>query len=137
MNKYTIENLREGTTESFEVSITEEMYERFREISGDVNPLHNDTDYAKKKGYKDKVCYGLLTSSFYSTLAGVYLPGEHSLIHSIDIKFLKPVFAGDKLVITGKVSEIFAEMQMIVVKAKIENQNSKIVSKAAIKILIT
>jgi acyl dehydratase len=50
--------------------------ERFREDSGDINPLHLDRDYARARGFPDVVVYGLLASSFYSTLVGVYLPGD-------------------------------------------------------------
>ena len=49
----------------------------------------------------------MLTSSFLSTLAGVYLPGKYSLIHSVEILFKKRVFLKDSpLVIKGTVSEI-------------------------------
>ena len=47
----------------------------------------------------------MLTASFLSTLAGIYLPGEKSLIHSVETKMIKPVFIGDELIVTGKVSE--------------------------------
>ena len=64
----------------------------FMTITGDKNPLHTNLEYAKEKGYSEKVVYGMLTSSILSTLAGMYMPGEHSLIHSVEINFVKPVF---------------------------------------------
>lgn len=84
MNEYTYEQIAEGHTESFQVTLTEEMMEQFLRITGDVNPLHRDAAYARTRHYADKVVYGMLTSSFYSTLAGVYLPGKYSLIHSVE-----------------------------------------------------
>ena len=39
MNDYRYEDLKIGMTESFDVSITEQMLETFRQLSGDENPL--------------------------------------------------------------------------------------------------
>lgn len=79
----------------------------------------------------------MLTASLYSTLAGVYLPGKYSLIHSIDnISFKKPVYAGDTLTITGTVKEKQEDLNLILVSVKIMNQNQKLVSKAEMKILV-
>ena len=97
MNKYKFEDIKIGMEEKFQVSITEDMVNSFCKITGDINPLHNDLEYAKSKGYQEKVVYGMLTSSFLSTLAGVYLPGKYSLIHSVEILFKKPVLISDNL----------------------------------------
>lgn len=138
MNKYVFSELTVGHTESFEVVVTKEMEDAFRSITGDLNPLHQDDVFARQAGngkFKGHVCFGMLTASFYSTLAGVYLPGEHSLIHSLDIKFQKPVYAGDKLVVTGEIADKEDGLKLILVKAQIKNQRAQSVSKAAIKIL--
>ena len=92
MNNYTIDEIKIGDEVSFLYEITEEKMNMFMKITGDINPLHTDIEYAKEKGYSEKVVYGMLTSSILSTLAGIYMPGEHSLIHSIEINFVRPVF---------------------------------------------
>ena len=106
MNHYSINDLSIGHKEVFTVEVTTEMFNKFREITGDINPLHNDEDFARNLGHKGRVAFGMLTASFLSTLAGVYLPGERSLIHSVEIKFTKPVYIGDVLSISGEVTEI-------------------------------
>lgn len=137
MNKYSYEDIIVGMTESFTVQITEENMECFLELTGDINPLHNQKDYAREKGYKDRVVYGMLTASFLSTLAGVYLPGERSLIHSVETKMMKPVFIGDELVVTGKVSEKSESIPVILVKVIIKNQNGEIVMRGKMQIGIS
>lgn len=134
MNNYTFDDIKLGTTESFDVTVTKTMADKFRDISGDVNPLHSDIDFAQRNGFDGCVAYGMLTASFYSTLAGVWLPGKNSLIQSINIKFLKPVMLGEKLHIEGRVSEIHEKFQMIIVDAYISRQNGEKVSKAKIQI---
>ena len=81
----------------------------------------------------NRVVYGLLTSSFYSTLVGVHLPGKHCILQGIDIQFSKPVYIGDTLKISGKVSYINEAYKQIEIRAFITNQNNEKVSKATIK----
>ena len=76
MNHYTLAEMTPGLTEEFTVTVTPEMMDAFRAITGDVSPIHIDADYAKGRGYPGRVVYGMLGASFFSTLAGVYLPGE-------------------------------------------------------------
>lgn len=134
MNEYTYEQIEVGQKESFEVVITEEMMEHFKAITGDINPLHNDADYAKSLGHPDRVVYGMLTSAMLSTLAGVYLPGKHSLIHEVDIKLEKPVYIGDVITIEGVVKEKNDTFSFIVVKVVAKNQNGGKVLKATMQI---
>lgn len=57
MNEYTFEELSVGQKESFTAEITEEMMDKFRDISGDLNPLHTDANFAKGKGFPGRVTY--------------------------------------------------------------------------------
>jgi 3-hydroxybutyryl-CoA dehydratase len=134
IKNYTFDDIEMGMIESFDVTVTEAMVDNFRDITGDINPLHSDNSFAHRNGYDGRVVYGMLTASFYSTLAGVWLPGKNSLIQSISVKFLKPVMLGDKLHVEGKVTELHNEFHMIIVDAIITNQDGKKVSKAKIQI---
>lgn len=122
MNEYTYEEIEAGHKESFTVTVTEELMESFRGMTGDINPLHNDEEYAKEAGHPGKVAYGMLTASFLSTLAGVYLPGKYSLIHEVKIKFAKPVYIGDKLTVEGVVEEKHDVYRLLMIKVTIRNQ---------------
>ena len=140
MNEYTLDEIMVGTTATFKKNITTEMEDAFRKITGDDNPLHRDDDFARKTGgknFKGHAAFGMLTASLYSTLAGMYLPGKYSLIHSFDeISFLKPVFVGDELTVTGQVVDKNDDLRLIMVKADIKNQDNKTVSRAKIKVLV-
>ena len=125
MNQYRFEDIYVGLKEEFQVSVTADMLEAFCKMTGDVNPLHTDESFAKEKGYESNVAYGMLTASFLSTLAGVYLPGERSLIHSVESKFTKPVYVGDTLTITGQVTECNEMFSVFTMKTTIVNQNGE------------
>lgn len=134
MNHYTWEQLKVGLTGSFDVVIDDRRMESFCEITGDVNPLHNDEDFAKEKGYGTRVCFGMLTASFLSTLAGVYIPGENSLIQEVDVKFIRPVLSGDHLTVTGTVQELNDTVRQIVLKVVIVNQRREKVLRGKMKV---
>ena len=113
--------------------ITADMLEKFKDISGDNNPLHTDENFAKEKGFKSRVVYGMLTASLYSCLAGEYLPGKNCLLQSVHADFLNPVFIGDTLTVTGKITEKHDSVRQIIIKAVIRNQDGKKISKAKIE----
>ena len=134
MNHYTYEEIQPGQTERFSVTITQKMQDDFRGITGDVNPLHADADYASKKGHPQCVVFGMLSASFLSTLAGVYLPGERSLIQAVELKLRKPVYIGDTLTIEGVVAEKSDAVQTICVKVTITNQDNVKVARGQMQI---
>ncbi len=136
MNTYTYDEIEVGQAESFTVSVTEDMLTSFKAITGDNNPLHNDEDFAKAKGQPGRVAYGMLTASFLSTLAGVYLPGERSLIQQVEIKFAKPVYIGDTLTVTGQVAEKNDTVQRIELKVTITNQDGAKVLRGKMGVLV-
>lgn len=138
MNELHFEDIPVGYEQSFSRTVTEEMEQSFRILSGDDNPLHYDDEFAEKVSegkFSRHVTYGMLTASLYSALAGMYIPGKYSLIHSIDkLSFLKPVYAGNTLKVTGKVTDKNEALKLLFVKAEICNENGEKVSSAVIKV---
>ena len=134
MNSYKFVDINIGLEESFSVRVNSEKLDKFLKISGDINPLHTDAEYSKSKGFSDRVVYGMLTSSFFSTLVGVYLPGKYCILQGVDIQFSRPAYIDDILTITGKVSYINEAYKQLEIKAVIINQDNKKVSKATIKV---
>ena len=134
MNDHKFEDLKVGMKASFERELKAADLDAFTALSGDHSPIHVDTAYAKAQGFQDRVAHGLLSSSFYSTLVGVYLPGKRALLRDIKIEFLAPVFAGDRLIIEGEVVEIHEEFRVIEIKASISNSKGVRISRAKIKV---
>ena len=138
MNHYTIEQIKVGDEVSFLYELTQKKMEMFMEITGDKNPLHTDLEYAKTKGYSEKVVYGMLTSSILSTLAGMYMPGEYSLIHSVEINFVKPVFLSKSpLEVKAKVVEVDNRFNTIKLKYSIVDNALEKVLRGTMKIGFT
>ncbi|MCD8209126.1 MAG: MaoC family dehydratase [Bacteroidales bacterium] len=134
MNHYSFSDLEVGLKETFQVQITEEMMLLFKELTGDKNPLHQDESFAREKGFSSKVCYGMLTASFLSTLGGMYLPGGNCLIQSVDTNFVKPVYIGDTLEIAGTVREKNDTVRQAVLKVAVTNQRGEKVLRGTMKV---
>ena len=134
MNSYKFKDIYIGLEENFYINIDSAKFNKFTEITGDMNPLHIDSEYSKSRGFSSRIVYGMLTASFYSTLVGMYLPGKYCILQSIDTQFVKPVYDDDVLNISGKVNYINEAYKQIEIKALILNQNNIKVSKATIKV---
>lgn len=137
MKHYTFEEVEIGLTESFTVLITDDQMKTFTGLSGDLNPMHTDAEYAKSKGYKDIVVYGMLSSLFWSTLVGMYLPGERCLLNKCDVDYRKPVYVGDLLTVIGEVVDKREGTRRIKIKGRMMNQEGVIVNTAEITVSFT
>lgn len=140
MNEYTIKDIEVGLTASFEKAITQEMENEFRRITGDENPLHQDDQFAREISngkFERHATFGMLTASLYSTMAGMYLPGKYSLIHSFEeLSFLNPMYVDDIVTVVGEVIDKNEALGLIRIKAVIKNSSGKLISKARMKILV-
>jgi 3-hydroxybutyryl-CoA dehydratase len=134
MNEYKWSDLYIGMKHDFEATFTAMDAATFATLSGDRNPLHTDAAYAEAAGFAGPVLFGMLTSSLYSQLIGVYLPGKFALLQGIDIHFNAPCFAGDRLTVSGEVVFMSEAYRRFEVKATIRRQDRKLVSKATIRV---
>jgi 3-hydroxybutyryl-CoA dehydratase len=131
MNAYSWDELTVGLSHCFDAIVTEQMMSGFLAQTGDINPLHVDAEYARSRGFDSVVVYGLLASSFYSTLVGVYLPGRDALLHGLNLSFQKPVYVGVPLQVFGQISVLSEAYRRIEIAASISS-NGEQLSKAKI-----
>jgi 3-hydroxybutyryl-CoA dehydratase len=93
--------------DSFELTylVTKDVRDGFRQIFKDSNPLHTDESFARAKGFAGEVMYGNILSGFISHFVGEALPVKNVIIHSQQIKFFKPFYCGEELVLKADISE--------------------------------
>lgn len=73
--------------------------------SGDHNPMHIDSDFAKKAGETDVFAHGMLNMGYLSRAVLGYAPQSH--IRSYGVRFQSIVRVGESVTCTGKVTELF------------------------------
>lgn len=71
MNHYRMDDIEVGHKERFVTTVSETKMRGYCDITGDLNPLHNDESFAREKGFDGRVVYGLLNASYFSTLVGM------------------------------------------------------------------
>lgn len=92
---YYLEDLAVGMSASYAKTVTDADIVLFAGVSGDVNPVHLDADYANGTAFKGRIVHGLLTASFISAVLGTKLPGPGCIYVSQNLKFKAPVRIGD------------------------------------------
>ena len=116
-----------GQTASCSKTFTETDFVMFAGISGDFNPIHIDSEYAKTTRFNQRIAHGLLTSSLLSQLLGVHLPGKGSVYLEQTIAFKHPVFIGDTVTATGTVTEWKEEKRILKLLTESHNQNGELI----------
>lgn len=109
--------------------ITENDIQDFANLTGDTNPLHIDSDFAKKTSFKKRVVHGMLSASFISTLIGTKIPGEGALWYSQSITFLQPVWIGDEIRVIGTIIQKSESQRSFKIQIEIFNQHNQLVIK--------
>ena len=104
-----IEDLTIGQSATYTRTVTEGDIQQFGAVSGDLNPLHFDEDYAKTTIFRGRIAHGMLSLSYLSTVLGTQLPGAGSIFLSASVRFKAPVRIGDTVNATCSVREINSE----------------------------
>lgn len=106
---YYLEDLSPGMEASVSKTVTNEDITGFAELSGDINPVHLNEEFAAGTIFKKRIAHGFLTGSLFSTVLGTKLPGPGCVYMSQTMKFKGPVFIGDELVATCTVTNVDME----------------------------
>ncbi|MFK7900518.1 MAG: MaoC family dehydratase [Cyclobacteriaceae bacterium] len=123
----TYEELNIGDSCTYEREITDQMIRAFAEVSGDVNPIHLDEEYAATSMFKERIAHGALVSSFLSKLLGCDLPGPGSVYVSQYTKFMRPVKIGDTITAIIEVKEKDEKKGYVTFRTYCKNQRGKVV----------
>lgn len=90
-----IEDIAVGMSALYARTVTDADIVLFAGISGDVNPVHLNHEFAANTVFEGRVAHGMLTASFISTVLGTKLPGPGCIYLSQSLKFKGPVRSGD------------------------------------------
>ncbi len=125
VTKLNFKDIEIGLKKSFNVHMTDSLLNSFSKLSGDFNPLHNDEEYAVSHGFDNKVCHGMLLSSFLSQLIGMHLPGKNALYFSQSLNFMNPCLVNEKIIVQGEVIDKSESTKIISIKTTISNESQK------------
>ena len=110
---YYIDELKPGMSASFEKTVTERDVELFGEVSGDMNPVHFDEEFARKTIFRGRNAHGVLCLSYISTVLGMKMPGPGTIFMSATSRFKAPVRIGETVVTQCTVREVVPEKRRV------------------------
>lgn len=89
---------------------------------GDYNPVHSDPAFAATTPFGGPIVPGIWTAGLVSAVIGTRLPGPGSIYVTQDLKFLRPVRAGDTITARVDVLEVVPTRNRIRLKTVCRNQ---------------
>ncbi len=106
----------------------------FAKVSGDANPIHLDEEYAKTTIFKTRIVHGFLGGSVFSKVFGTIIPGEGTIYLSQSLKFMGPMYIGERYTAVFDFSEVDVVKHRAKVQTKVvdKNNNAVIVGEALI-----
>lgn len=114
----------------YEKKITDADVKLFGLVSGDLNPVHFDDEFASKTKFGGRVIHGMLTTSLVSA-AVARMPGTIVLLENF-FKYTSPVRPGDLVRVEGVVVEKERSRFKVDVKCLVDG---KVVAEGYVKIL--
>jgi 3-hydroxybutyryl-CoA dehydratase len=117
--------LQVGDTASFSKTITETDVVLFAGLTGDLNPVHVDAEYARTTRFGQRVAHGMLTAGLISTVLGTRLPGPGTIYLSQTVRFTAPVYIGDTVTATVTVTHVRREKGIVTLETVCRNQRGE------------
>ena len=127
MFELVYENIKIGDEASLARTITEAHIVNYAGITGDMNPLHVDAEYAAHSMFKERIAHGMLMAGLISAVLGTQLPGPNSIYLGQDLKFMAPVMIGDTIKVVVTVTGKRDEKRIITLRTTACNQRGEMV----------
>lgn len=104
LENYTFDELEVGQQAQFSRTLSEQDLILFATVSGDVNPVHLDAQFAASSMFKERIAHGAWSGSLISAALANVLPGPGTVYLGQSLRFSRPVKVGDTVTITLEVT---------------------------------
>ena len=94
--------------------------EAFRTLSGDTNPIHDESEYPIRHGFTGAIVYGGLLVAQISRLLGTRIPGPGCVERSIALRYRSPLYVGEMASLTAQIVYANDELGLVNLKLRIE-----------------
>lgn len=126
-----------GDSAEITKTINDTDIQAFADITGDHNPVHVDDAFAARTRFGRRIAHGMLTASLISAVLANKLPGEGSVYLGQTLRFVAPVFPGDKVTARVTVKEIREDKPIVKLETICLNQRGEIVIRGEATVLLS
>ena len=123
MRSHTIGELSVGDAATFRKTISESDVYLFAGITGDLNPVHVDAEFAKTTPFGARVAHGPLTFSLCAALLGTELPGVGTIAVTNEVTYEAPAYIGDTIKVRVEVAALDPERNRATMAVTWHNQS--------------
>jgi len=127
LQNFTFDELEVGQTAEYSKTLTEDDLVLFAAVSGDVNPVHLDPEFAGKTMFRERIAHGMYTGGLISAALAMKMPGPGTIYLGQTLKFERPVKLGDTITVTLRVVEKTAGKNFVTLDTSAANQHGKTV----------
>ncbi|TNE83478.1 MAG: 3-hydroxybutyryl-CoA dehydratase [Gammaproteobacteria bacterium] len=100
LENITYDELNEGDSATFTRTLSEDELVLFAAVSGDVNPVHLDADFAADSMFRERIAHGMWSGSLISAALATVMPGPGTIYLEQSLAFKRPVKLEDTLTVT-------------------------------------
>ncbi|MCG7199509.1 MaoC family dehydratase N-terminal domain-containing protein [Marinobacter pelagius] len=134
LENVTYDELNEGDTATFTRTLTEDDLYLFAAVSGDVNPVHLDAEFAANTMFKERIAHGMWSGSLVSAALATVMPGPGTIYLEQSLAFKRPVKLDDTITVKLKVLRKEPKNR-VVVECDVRNQNDQQVVAGEAKVI--
>ena len=135
LGNYTYNEITIGQTARYSKLIQERDIALFAAVSGDVNPVHLDAEFAANTQFNGRIAHGMLTGAIISAALAMELPGPGTVYLSQSLRFRLPVKIGDTVTIVLEVTDKKDRRQYVTLDCKAYNQHDKLVASGSAEVI--
>lgn len=125
LQNFTFDELSIGQSATTTRTVTEQDVLLFAAVSGDVNPVHLDEEFAAGTQFKGRIAHGMYTGGLVSAALAMELPGPGTIYIGQELRFERPVRIGDTLTVELTVEELIPEKKFVKIRTVVLNQSGK------------
>lgn len=135
LENVTFDEISIGQTASYAKTLSERDIALFAEVSGDVNPVHLDADFAATTLFGERIGHGMWTGALISAALAIELPGPGTIYLGQNLSFRAPVKIGDTITVTLEVTDKRDDKKWVTLSCKAKNQHGKTVASGEAQVI--
>ncbi|MCP5209055.1 MAG: MaoC family dehydratase N-terminal domain-containing protein [Hahellaceae bacterium] len=134
LENITYDELQVGDSATYTRTLTENELVLFAAVSGDVNPVHLDKEYASKTMFKERIAHGMWSGALISAALATVIPGPGTIYLEQQLNFKRPVKLDDTLTVTLTVARK-EERNRVILNCEVINQRGEQVVTGEAKVI--